>query len=164
MKILPSVYLTRHGETEWSVTGRHTGRTNLPLTDQGERLGERLKGLAFTKVCTSPLQRPRRICERAGFGNVAQVDYMLVERNHDDSEGWRTAQMHAERSDRQLFQDGCPGGASPEQIGARADKAVNRLRPFDGGALIFSSGHFLRVLTARWLNHDWPIYYGRTGY
>lgn len=155
MKILSSVYLARYyGETEWNVTGQHTGLTDLPLTDQGERLGERLGGLAFTKVYASPLQRTRRTCERAGCGNVAEVDDLLVEWNHGDFDGRRTAEIRAKRPDRQLFQDGWPGGESPEQIGVRADKAVNCARPCDGVALIFSSGHLFRVLTARWLNSE----------
>jgi probable phosphoglycerate mutase len=150
-----SIYLARHGETAWSVTGQHTGVTDLPLTERGERnalrLGERLAGLVFAKVLTSPLQRAARTCELAGFGAVAKVDRDLVEWNYGDYEGLRTAEIHATRPDWQLFRDGCPNGESPEQIGARADRVVNRLRAIKGNVLIFSSGHFLRVLAARWL-------------
>jgi len=152
---LPVIYLARHGETAWSVSGQHTGLTDLPLTSRGEenarRLGLRLEGLIFSKVFTSPLQRARRTCQLAGFGNIAEVDNNLVEWNYGNYEGRRTAEIHAERPDWQLFRDGCPGGESPEQIGNRADGVVNRLRGIKGNILIFSSGHFLRVLAARWL-------------
>jgi broad specificity phosphatase PhoE len=152
---LQLVFLARHGETAWSITGQHTGRTDLPLTKQGEfnaqLLGERLKELTFEKVFTSPLQRACRTCELAGFGTAAEVDRNLVEWNYGNYEGRRTNEIHAERPDWQLFRDGCPGGESPEQIGARADDVVSRLRAINGDVLIFSSGHFLRVLAARWL-------------
>jgi probable phosphoglycerate mutase len=152
---LPAVYLARHGETEWSLSGQHTGLTDLPLTDRGEsnarRLGERLKGLNFAKVFTSPLQRARRTCELAGFGDRAELDRDLLEWNYGEYEGRRTEEIHKERPDWQLFRDGCPGGESPQQIGARADRVVKRIRGISGNVLIFSSGHILRVLTARWL-------------
>ena len=155
LNALPSVYLARHGETDWSLTGQHTGCTDLPLTARGEgnarRLGERLVGLAFAKVFTSPAQRARRTCQLAGFGAVAEVDRDLVEWNYGDYEGLRTVEIHAKRPDWQLFRDGCPGGESPVQIGVRADRVVNLLRALNGDVLVFSSGHFLRVLTARWL-------------
>jgi probable phosphoglycerate mutase len=154
-EILPVIYLARHGETAWSVTGQHTGVTDLPLTERGERnavrLGERLAGSVFVKVLTSPLQRATRTCELTGFGAVAQVDRDLVEWNYGDYEGLRTAEIHAKRPDWQLFRDGCPNGESPEQVGARADRVVNRVRAIKGNVLIFSSGHFLRVFAARWL-------------
>jgi broad specificity phosphatase PhoE len=154
-EILPVIYLARHGETAWSVTGQHTGLTDLPLTQRGERnavrLGQRLAGSVFAKVLTSPLQRATRTCELAGFGAVAQVDRDLVEWNYGDYEGLRTAEIHAKRLDWQLFRDGCPNGESPEQVGARADLVVNRVRAIKGNVLIFSSGHFLRVFAARWL-------------
>jgi broad specificity phosphatase PhoE len=152
---LPAVYLARHGETEWSLSGQHTGLTDLPLTERGERnarrLGERLKGLSFAKVFTSPLQRARRTCELAGFGDRAEIDPDLVEWNYGEYEGKRTEEIHARRPDWQLFRDGCPGGESPQQIGARADRVIKRIRTIRGNVLIFSSGHILRVLTARWL-------------
>ena len=152
---LPAIYLARHGETAWSLTGQHTGLTDLPLTEQGERnarnLGERLRGLTFAKVFTSPLHRAMRTCELAGFKAVAEVDPNLVEWNYGDYEGRRTIEIRANRPDWQLFRDGCPGGESPEQVGARADQVVNAMRAVEGDVLIFSSGHFLRVLAARWL-------------
>jgi transaldolase len=152
---LPKIYLARHGETAWSLSGQHTGLTDLPLTESGEQnarwLGERLAGLTLTKVFTSPLQRAARTCDLAGFGEVAETDQELVEWNYGKYEGRRTAEIHAERPDWQLFRDGCPGGESPDQIGARADRVLSRLRAIESDVLIFSSGHFLRVLTARWL-------------
>jgi len=152
---LPAIYLARHGETAWSLTGQHTGLTDLPLTEHGERnarnLGERLRGLTFAKVFTSPLRRAVRTCELAGFKAVAEVDANLVEWNYGDYEGRRTIEIRANRPDWQLFRDGCPGGESPEQVGARADQVVKAMRAVEGDVLIFSSGHFLRVLAARWL-------------
>jgi broad specificity phosphatase PhoE len=155
---LPVICLARHGETAWSLSGQHTGRTDLPLTERGERnaraLGERLRGLTFAKVVTSPLQRAVRTCDMAGFGTSAEIDPDLVEWDYGQYEGRRTAEIHAERPDWQLFRDGCPGGESPGQIGARADRAVERVRAVKGDVLVFSSGHFLRVLAARWLGLD----------
>jgi broad specificity phosphatase PhoE len=155
---LPVVYLARHGETAWSLSGQHTGRTDLPLTERGERnaraLGQPLRGLEFAKVYTSPLQRAVRTCELAGFGTSAEIDPDLVEWDYGQYEGRRTADIHAERPDWQLFRDGCPGGESPDQIGARADRVVGRLRAIKGDVLVFSSGHFLRVFAARWLGLD----------
>ena len=152
---LSVIYVARHGETAWSLSGQHTGTTDLPLTERGERnarrLGERLKGLTFTKVFTSPLQRAARTCELAGFGAMAEIDRDLHEWNYGEYEGRRTAEILAERPGWQLFRDGCPGGESPDQIGARADRVVSRLRASHGDVLFFSSGHFLRVLAARWL-------------
>ena len=154
-KILPVLYLARHGETAWSLSGQHTGLTELPLTERGERnarnLGPRLAGLTFAKVFTSPLQRVTRTCELAGFAAPAEVDRDLVEWNYGDYEGLRTAEIHDKRPEWQLFRDGCPGGESPDQIGARADRVLSRVRAVSGDVLIFSSGHFLRVLAARWL-------------
>ena len=155
---LPMVYLARHGETEWTISGRHTGLTDLPLTERGERnarrLEERLRGVRFTKVFTSPLQRAKRTCELAGFGAVAVIDPDLIEWNYGEYEGRITADIHRERPDWQLFRDGCPGGESPYDIAIRADRAVQRVRAVEGNVLIFSSGHFLRVLAARWLGLD----------
>ena len=152
---LPVVYLARHGETAWSISGQHTGLTDLPLTERGEsnarRLGDRLKGLRFDRVLTSPLQRAVRTCELAGFGGRAEVDRDLLEWNYGEYEGLRSEEIHAKRPGWELFRDGCPGGESPQQIGARADRVVSRIREIGGNVLIFSSGHILRVLTARWL-------------
>src|SRR5436305_5553690 len=118
---LPAVYLARHGETAWSLSGQHTGLTDIPLTERGERnarrLGERLQGLTFAKVFTSPLQRARRTCELAGFGKVTVVDPDVVEWNYGDCEGRRTADILQERPGWQLFRDGCPNGETLEQIG-----------------------------------------------
>jgi broad specificity phosphatase PhoE len=151
----PVVYLARHGETAGSLSGQHTGLTDLPLTERGERnarsLGERLKRLTFAKVCTSPLQRAARTCELAGFGAQAEVDPCLLEWDYGQYEGRRTAEIRQERPEWQLFRDGCPGGESPDQVGARADRVVDRVRSIQGDVLLFSSGHFLRVLAARWL-------------
>jgi len=152
---LPVVYLARHGETAWSLSGQHTGRTDLPLTESGERnahqLGERLKGLTFARVFTSPLKRAARTCELAGFGGAAEVDRDLLEWDYGDYEGRRSAEIHAERPAWQLFRDGCPGGESPDQVDVRAGRVVRRVRAQNGDVLLFSSGHFLRVLAARWL-------------
>jgi len=159
-ELTPVVYLARHGETAWTITGQHTGRTDLPLTERGEgnarRLRERLSGLAFTKVFTSPLQRAMRTCELAGFGPVAQVDADLLEWDYGQYEGRLSADILKERPDWQLFRDGCPGGESPQQVAARADRIVNRVRAISGSVLLFSSGHFLRVLAARWVGSE-PI-------
>src|SRR5262249_27469529 len=132
-----------------------TGLSDLPLTELGEenarRLGKRLAGLAFAKVVTSPLLRAARTCALAGFGGVAEVDRDLVEWNYGKYEGLRTAEIRLERPDWQLFRDGCPEGESPSQVGDRADHALSRVREVKADVLIFSSGHLLRVLAARWL-------------
>src|SRR5580700_10740541 len=155
---LPEVYLARHGNTPWTLTGQHTGLTDLPLTPNGERnarrLGERLKGMTFAKVFTSPLQRAARTCELAGFGAVAETDPDLVEWDYGEYEGLRSNEILRQRPDWQLFRDGAPGGESPAQISARADRVVKRLRAVPGNVLLFSSGHIIRVLTARWLTLD----------
>jgi broad specificity phosphatase PhoE len=153
--VLPVVYIARHGETAWSLSGQYTGRTDLPLTDRGEqtarRLGERLKELTFAKVFTSPLQRASRTCALAGYGDVAVVDPDLVEWNYGQYEGRRTAEIVAECPGWQLFVDGCPGGESPGEVAVRADRVIARLRSIEDTVLLFSSGHFIRVLAARWL-------------
>src|SRR5246500_5976572 len=152
---LPVVYLARHGNTAWTRSGQHTGLTDLPLTPDGERnavrLGERLNGLTFAKVFTSPLLRAARTCELAGFGSVAETDRDLVEWNYGNYEGLTSTQILQQRPDWDLFRDGCPGGESPQQIGERAYHIVQRLRSVTGDVLLFSSGHFIRVLTACWL-------------
>jgi broad specificity phosphatase PhoE len=152
---LPIIYIARHGETAWTITGQHTGLTDLPLTPQGERnaraLAGRLDGITFKKVFTSPLERARRTCELAGFGSLAEVDNDLVEWNYGIYEGRRTAEILAERPGWQLFRDGCPGGESPAQVVSRAENVLNRIRAVKGDVLIFSSGHFTRVLATRWI-------------
>ena len=155
---LPMIYLARHGETAWSLTGQHTGLTDLPLTQVGERnaqrLGVRLSGLKFKRVFTSPSRRARRTCELAGFGSVAEIDPDLVEWNYGEYEGRRSVEIHAERPDWQLFRDGAPGGESPQQVAERADRVVDCIRAVSGNVLIFSSGHFLRMLAGSWIGID----------
>lgn len=152
---LPKVFLARHGETEWSVTGKHTSFTDQPLTPQGERnarqLGERLRALQFAAVFTSPLQRARRTCELAGFGDRAQVDADMVEWNYGDYEGRRTADIRKEWAGWDLFRDGCPNGETAMQVGVRADRVIARLHAVDGDALVFGHRHLLCVLAARWV-------------
>lgn len=152
---LPLVYLARHGETAWSLSGQHTGRTDLPLTDRGEdqarALAGRLRGLTFAKVLTSPSQRALRTCELAGFGAVAEIEPDLAEWDYGDYEGRRTAEILTARPDWQLFRDGAPAGESPDQAGRRADRVIARIRALHGDALVVSSAHISRVVAARWL-------------
>jgi len=152
---LPIIYLARHGETAWTISGQHTGRTELPLTARGERnarrLGKRLQGFTFSAVLSSPLERVVRTCELAGFGKVARIEPDLIEWDCGNYEGRRLAEIHAERPGWNLFRDGCPGGESPGQVGERADRIIQQSRSLPGDVLIFSSGHFLRVLAARWI-------------
>jgi probable phosphoglycerate mutase len=160
---LANLYLARHGETEWSLAGRHTGLTDVPLTPRGEenarRLGGRLAGHAFTRVFSSPLRRAWRTCELAGFGHVATVDPDLVEWNYGEFEGLRSAEIHASMPGWNIFEHGGPGGESPADVRARADRVVARLRAIPGDVLLFSSGHFLRSVAARWLG--WEVMFGR---
>ena len=153
--ILPEIHLARHGETAWSRTGQHTGLTDLPLTERGERnardLAQRLAGVAVSGVLTSPLRRAADTARIAGFGATAVVDPDLVEWDYGDYEGLTTTEILARRADWDLFRDGCPGGESPAEVGARADAVVRRLRAADASLLVFSSGPILRVLAARWL-------------
>ena len=152
---LPIIYLARHGETAWSLSGQHTGRTDIPLTERGERqaraLGERLRRSTFIKVLVSPSQRAGRTAELAGFGNAAEVDPDLADWDYGRYEGRRTAEILAERPGWLLFRDGCPDGETAARVGARADRAIERVRTARGNVLLFSSGHILRVLAARWL-------------
>ena len=149
------LYLARHGETAWSLSGRHTGRTDVPLTERGEtdarKLGERLREMTFAKVWTSPLQRASRTCELAGFDAVAEIDRDLVEWNYGEYEGLTRRDILVTHPDWQLFRDGCPGGEAPDEVGARADRVVKLVRALGANGLLFSSAHFLRVLAARWL-------------
>lgn len=155
---LPVVYLARHGDTAWTASGQHTGRTDLPLTSNGVRnavrLGERLKGMTFAQVFTSPLQRAARTCDLAGFGAVAEVLPDLLEWDYGQYEGLRSAEILKNQPDWHLFRDGCPGGESPGQVGERADRVIERVRAIAGNVLLFSSGHFLRILASRWLALD----------
>lgn len=152
---LPLVTLARHGETAWSLSGQHTGRTDLPLTERGEHqaraLGKRLRGMTFTKVLTSPSQRAMRTAALAGFGDEAEIDPDLAEWDYGEYEGRRTVEILAERPGWQLFRDGCPGGETADQVGARADRVIERVRAGHQNVLVFSSAHILRVLAARWL-------------
>ena len=149
------VYLVRHGETAWSITGQHTGRTDLALTARGEEqaraVGPRLKGLHFDHVFSSPLQRARRTCELAGFAGAATLDPDLYEWDYGQYEGRTLVEIHRERPEWEIFRDGCPGGESVLQITERADRVVSRVRALKGNVLLFSSGHILRVLAARWI-------------
>jgi probable phosphoglycerate mutase len=151
----PTIFLARHGETAWSLSGQHTGLTDLPLTKRGEinaaRLGERLQELSFEYVFVSPLLRTRRTCELAGFADRAEVLPDLVEWDYGDYEGKTTPEIRVLHPGWQLFRDGCPNGESVRQITERADRVVAKLRADDRDLLLFSSGHFLRVLAARWL-------------
>ncbi len=155
---LPIVYLARHGETAWTISGQHTGLSDIPLTERGERnareLGARLRLLSFGQVFTSPLQRAFKTCELAGYGDVAVVDADLVEWNYGEHDGRTSADIRKTRPDWDLFRDGCPGGETLAQVATRADRVIARLRAVAGEALVFSSGHFLRVLAARWLGQD----------
>ena len=152
---LPVIYLARHGETAWTLSGQHTGLTDILLTARGERnarrLQIRLRGLQFAKVFTSPLQRALRTCDLAGFESLAELDQDLVEWNYGKYEGRITAEIHEERPDWRLFRDGCPGGETAKDVADRADRIITRVRRVSGNVLIFSSAHFLRVLAARWL-------------
>ncbi len=152
---LPDIYLVRHGETEWSLSGQHTGLTDLPLTAAGEeqarRLQNRLKAVSFARVFSSPLQRATRTCELAGYGMIAELDRDLLEWNYGDYEGKKRDWILARQPGWLIFRDGCPNGESPADVGARADRAISHIRQVSGNVLVFSSGHILRVLTARWL-------------
>ncbi len=152
---LPRIYLVRHGETAWSLSGQHTGRTDLPLTANGEqearKLSERLGPVKFTRVFTSPLQRARRTGELAGLGERAEVEPDAVEWDYGDYEGRRPAEIRSERPGWNIFQDGCPGGESPVQVSERADRLIARLRRLDGNIAVFAHGQFGRVLGARWI-------------
>ncbi len=151
----PLVYLARHGETAWTISGQLTGVSDLPLTERGERnarrLGDRLQGLTFARVYTSPLQRATRTCELAGFNSSATIDGDLVEWNYGTYDGKTTDEVHQQRPGWELFRDGCPDGESVVEVAARANRVIDRLRSGDGNVLLFSSSHFLRVLAACWL-------------
>ncbi|MFJ7353838.1 histidine phosphatase family protein [Phyllobacterium sp. NPDC097923] len=151
----PEIYLVRHGQTEWSLSGQHTGRTDMPLTAAGEAaartLAGRLQGLAFSAIWSSPSQRASKTCALAGFGDARVIKDDLAEWDYGTYEGITTKAILAERPGWQLFRDGCPGGESAADVGARADRIIHAIRAANDRILIFSSSHFLRVLTARWL-------------
>lgn len=153
--MLTRVYFIRHGETEWSLTGQHTGRTDLPLTPRGEekarQLSKQLQGIQFARVFTSPRQRAMRTCGLAGLSSGAEVEPELAEWDYGDYEGQRTADIRKQRPDWNIFEHGCPGGEMPDQISARADRLIARLRAIGGNVALFSHGHFGRVLAVRWI-------------
>ena len=153
---LANVYLVRHGETAWAISGQHTGRTDIPLTEQGERdaqaMSVRLKGMSFAQVLTSPLQRARRTAELAGFGDCAQPDSDLMEWDYGAYEGRRTAEIRAERPGWRLFKDGCPGGETLQAVSLRADRVIARIRALGSDVLVFAHRDILRILAARWLS------------
>ena len=155
MAMLQRLYLVRHGETAWSLSGQHTGRTDIPLTEQGEQdareLAERLRGVSFSRVFTSPLKRARRTCELADLNKVAEVEPDMAEWDYGDYEGQRAGDIRKGRPDWNIFRDGGPRGESPAQISERADRLIAKLRTFDGDIAIFSHGHFGRVLAVRWI-------------
>ncbi len=151
----PRLYLIRHGETLWSLSGQHTGRTDIPLTAHGEdmarELGQRLKGIAFTRVLTSPRQRAIRTCELAGLGQGAEIEPGLAEWDYGDYEGKRSADIRKERPDWTIFRDGCPGGEMPSDVALRVDRLIARLSLLDGNVALFSHGHLGCVLATRWI-------------
>ena len=151
----PRLFLLRHGNTDWSDSRKHTGRTDIPLNASGEQhallLGTRLKGEVFSRVFVSPLLRVRRTCQLAGFADRAEVDPDLTEWDYGDYEGLLTADVHRTRPDWYLYRDGTPGGESPEQVAARADRFIERVRPIDGDVAAFSSAQIIRMIAARWL-------------
>jgi probable phosphoglycerate mutase len=156
---LPRLYVIRHGETEWSRSGQHTGRTDLPLTPTGEAeartLAPRLAGLVFDRVYSSPRLRACETCELAGLGDKIEIEPDLAEWDYGDYEGLRVEEIRAGRPDWNIYRDGCPHGESPDQIAARADRLIARLRTLTGTIALFSHGHFSRVLAVRWV--DLPV-------
>jgi probable phosphoglycerate mutase len=149
------IYVIRHGETEWSASGKHTSHTDIALTARGEdearALGERLRGIAFDTVLSSPRQRARETNRIAGVMPAATIDPDLAEWEYGEYEGMRSADIRVTRPGWTIFEDGCPGGESPQQIAARADRVIARLRMLDGAVAVFTHGHFGRVLGARWI-------------
>jgi broad specificity phosphatase PhoE len=149
------LFALRHGETAWSLSGQHTGTTDLPLTDNGRRLAERMRSVlareAFELVLCSPMQRARETCKLAGLGDGAIVDPDLMEWNYGQYEGVTTKQIRNSAPGWLIFRDGCPGGETPDQVAARVDRVIGRARKVDGNIALFAHGHLLRVLAARWI-------------
>jgi probable phosphoglycerate mutase len=145
----------RHGETTWSLSGRHTGTTDIPLTDNGRRLAEQLRPIlareVFTLVLVSPLQRAVETCALSGLGDRSAIEPDLVEWNYGEYEGLTPAQIHESAPAWMVFRDGCPGGETPEQVGRRVDRVIERVRAVEGEVALFAHGHVLRVLAARWI-------------
>ena len=154
--ILPCVYLVRHGETQWTITGQHTGRSDIPLTTRGEdearTLAVPLRSMLFTDVFTSPLQRAKRTCELAGFGDAARADADLLEWDYGEYDGRRTSEIRAEHPAWDLFADGCPDGESVVDVGVRADRLIARVRQCTGNVLLFAHRDIFRVVAARWVD------------
>ena len=152
---IQQVYLIRHGETEWSLSGRHTGITDIPLTENGRNVAKQLEPIlakeTFTLILTSPLERARKTCELAGLGAHAEIDRDLMEWNYGEYEGLTPKQIDAQAPGWMLFRDGCPGGETPEQAGARVDRVIARARAVEGHVALFAHGHIFRVFAARWL-------------
>jgi probable phosphoglycerate mutase len=150
------VVLVRHGETEWSKDGRHTGRSDIPLTEQGRKeareLAPELKAWTFTLVLTSPLQRAIETCRLAGYGDSAETRPDLMEWDYGSYDGQTSSQIKASRPDWSLWRDGGPDGEKPADVGRRVDRVIAEIRRTDGNVLLFAHGHVLRVLTARWLD------------
>ena len=150
-----TVFAIRHGETAWSLSGQHTGTTDIPLTDNGQRLAERMRPVLekqqFALVLVSPMQRARQTCELAGLGDRAEIDRNLVEWNYGDYEGLTLRQIAQTAPGWMIFRDGCPGGETPEQVGMRADRVIAKTRGIQGDVALFAHGHVLRVLAARWI-------------
>jgi probable phosphoglycerate mutase len=149
------VFLIRHGETEWSLNGRHTGSSDIPLTENGRQVARLWQPYAATRtfalVLSSPLQRARQTCELAGLAAQAQIEDGLREWNYGEYEGLTPQQIRAARPEWLIFRDGCPGGESPEQVGERVDRVIARIRAAAGNVVVFAHGHVLRVFGARWL-------------
>ena len=152
---IQQVYLIRHGETEWSLSGQHTGITDIPLTENGRNVAKQLEPILakenFTMILTSPLERARKTCELAGLGAHAEIDRDLMEWNYGEYEGLTPKQIDAQAPGWMLFRDGCPGGETPEQAGARVDRVIARVRAAEGHVALFAHGHIFRVFAARWL-------------
>ena len=150
-----TVFAIRHGETAWSLSGQHTGTTDFPLTDNGQRLAERMRPVLekeqFALVLVSPMQRARQTCELAGLGDRAEIDRNLLEWNYGDYEGLTLRQIAQTAPGWIIFRDGCPGGETPEQVGMRADRVIAKTRGIQGDVALFAHGHVLRVLAARWI-------------
>ena len=160
---MPQLYLIRHGETEWSRSGRHTGRTDIPLTPRGEAEAQALQpvlgAVTFAAVLTSPMQRAHRTCELSGVSATPLIEPDLAEWDYGTYEGLRSSEIHKERPDWSIFRDGCPGGELPAQISDRADRLISRLRSRDGNIALFTHGHFGCALAARWI--DLPVIEGQ---
>jgi broad specificity phosphatase PhoE len=159
---LQRIVIVRHGETEWSASGQHTSRTDLSLIDAGSEqaraLGGMLRSHDFALVLSSPLRRALETAELAGFADAAEISSDLAEWNYGEYEGLTTPQIRSARPDWWLWRDGCPGGEQPSDVGARADRVLERAEEADGEVLIFGHGHILRVISARWL--ECPVAFG----